>query len=112
MDVVVVPSLGEPFGNVNLEAMALSKPVVAFDSGGNPEVVVHGETGLLASAGNADKMADMIVRLLSDPALRGRMGSAGRRRVEQEFGIDRFVNGLLAVYDAALGRTRVPEVQS
>jgi glycosyltransferase involved in cell wall biosynthesis len=57
-------------------------------------------------------MADMIVRLVSDPALRARMGSAGRRRVEHEFGIDRYINGVLAVYDAALGRSQALEAQS
>jgi glycosyltransferase involved in cell wall biosynthesis len=112
MDVVVVPFGSESFGFVNLEAMALSKPVVAFDSGGIPEVVAHGETGLLADPGNEVEMADMIVRLVSDPALRARMGSAGRRRVEHEFGIDRYINGVLAVYDAALGRSQALEAQS
>lgn len=55
MDIVVVPSLGEPFGFVNLEAMALGKPVVAFASGGIPEVISDGETGLLADPGNTKK---------------------------------------------------------
>jgi glycosyltransferase involved in cell wall biosynthesis len=112
MDVVVVPFGGESFGFVNLEAMALSKPVVSFDSGGMPEVIANGVTGLLASPGNADEMANMVVRLVSDPALRARMGSAGRRRVEREFGLDRYINGLLAVYDAARSQTHVIEVQS
>lgn len=57
-------------------------------------------------------MADMIVRLVSNPAMRSRMGSAGRRRVEQKFGIDRFVHGLVAVYDLALSRPRALEAQS
>jgi alpha-maltose-1-phosphate synthase len=96
--VFCVPSVYEPFGIINLEAMACGVPVVASAVGGIPEVVVEGETGLLVAVElqpgqfepvepdrfSAD-LADAINRLLADPAERQRMGKAGRQRVEREF---------------------------
>ncbi|HWP29017.1 MAG TPA: glycogen synthase [Chloroflexota bacterium] len=93
------PSIYEPFGIINLEAMACGTPVVASAVGGIPEVVVDGETGILVPleqqaespfepldpARFSHDLASAINRLLRDPALRERMGQAGRRRVETLF---------------------------
>ena len=64
-----------------LEAQASAKPVVAFDVGGVNEAVRNGETGLLVKRGSTDKLADAIMKLLSDTALREKMGANGRRFV-------------------------------
>jgi len=97
--VFCVPSIYEPFGIINLEAMACATPVVASVVGGIPEVVVNGETGILVPLEqqpvapfepvdpgrfSAD-LAAAINKLLRDPALREQMGRAGRRRVEEKF---------------------------
>ncbi|HET9051298.1 MAG TPA: glycogen synthase, partial [Candidatus Dormibacteraeota bacterium] len=99
-DVLVCPSVYEPFGLVNLEAMACETPVVATAVGGIPEVVVDGETGLLVPAAIAERagagdvhafaelageLAQRIDAVLADPAAARRMGEAGRRRVVERF---------------------------
>lgn len=84
-DLYTMPSDDEPFGVVFLEAMAMRKPVVALANGGTPEVVEHGRSGLLAPPGDTARLAEHILTLTSDPALRQRMGACGRQRVEQCF---------------------------
>ena len=73
-DVVVVPSLAEPFGTVAAEAAAAGVPVVASRVGGLPEVVLDGETGLLVEPGDARALSEAVVALLGDAALRDRLG--------------------------------------
>ncbi len=92
------PSVYEPFGIINLEAMACRAPVVASATGGILEVVVDGETGYLVPFGQdpvtgfprhpetfAKDLADRILQLLQDPEKCRRFGDAGRRRVEEKF---------------------------
>jgi glycosyltransferase involved in cell wall biosynthesis len=102
LDVFVHPSWEEPFGMVFLEAMAMRKPVVAWESGGAPEVVVHGETGLLVERGSVAALADGVRTLLRDEPLRRRMGDAGRRRVEHVFIPERMCEGTLGAYRTTL----------
>jgi glycosyltransferase involved in cell wall biosynthesis len=83
--VVVVPSLGEGFGMVALEAMERARPVVASDVGGLPEIVVDGETGLVVPAGDAEALAEAIVALAGDPARAAALGEAGRARALESF---------------------------
>lgn len=97
-DVFAMPSLGEPFGLVFAEAMAMERPVVALDSGGTPEVVVHGSTGLLSEPGDLDGLTANLAALLADPARRSRMGALGRRRVEERFTIRRMADDVATVY--------------
>jgi glycosyltransferase involved in cell wall biosynthesis len=84
-DVFAMASFEEPFGLVFAEAMAMKRPVVALQTGGIPEVVDHGVTGLLSAPNDVGDLAANIATLLRDPALRARMGENGRRRVEAEF---------------------------
>jgi glycosyltransferase involved in cell wall biosynthesis len=77
----VVPSIWpEPQALVTLEAMACGRPVVASATGGLPEAVIDGETGLLVPAGDVGALRDGLRALLSDPMLRRRLGEAARRR--------------------------------
>ncbi|NUZ05158.1 glycosyltransferase [Schlegelella sp. ID0723] len=90
----------EGFGLVLLEAMALGKPIVATAVGGVPEVVVDGHTGLLHSAGDADRLAEHIVALLRDPARAATMGAAGRQRVATSFSPAETAREIVGVYRA------------
>lgn len=89
MDVFVHPGDPEPFGLVNIEAMAMSKPVVAFAHGALPEIVVDGETGMLVTPGNEDAMARAITRLWEEPDKVKAMGRRGRERVASRFTAER-----------------------
>ena len=99
----VLPSRHEPFGLVNLEAMAAGKAVVASRVGGVPEIVVDEETGLLIPAEDVSALAGALARLAGDPGLRGRFGAAGHRRAEL-FAWPTVVERYLAVYERVLGR--------
>lgn len=85
-DVIVVPSRWqEPLGLINLEAGACRKPVIATRVGGIPEVIIDGVNGYLIEAGDIGAMAARVKLLIDDPALRTRMGEAGRAEVEKNF---------------------------
>jgi glycosyltransferase involved in cell wall biosynthesis len=83
--IVVVPSMGEGFGMVALEAMERGRPVVAADIGGLGELVEHEVTGLLVPPGEASPLAQALERLGGDLELAARMGEAGRRRALERF---------------------------
>jgi len=100
--IVVVPSLGEGFGMVALEAMERSRPVVASAVGGLPEIVADGETGLVVPAGEADALADAIATLAGDLPRAAAMGRAGRERVVSTFTPERCVERTEELYVGAL----------
>jgi N-acetyl-alpha-D-glucosaminyl L-malate synthase BshA len=100
----LLPSESESFGLAALEAMSCGVPVVASDVGGVPEVVSHGETGLLAPVGDVAAMATHVVRLLEDPALRRRLAHAARRRAETVFPLRPTVARYEALYRRLLRR--------
>jgi glycosyltransferase involved in cell wall biosynthesis len=83
--IVVVPSMGEGFGMVALEAMERSRPVIAAEIGGLGELVEDGVTGRLVAPGEAGPLADAIVELASDLDLAAEMGRAGRERALEQF---------------------------
>ena len=96
------PSIYEPFGIINLEAMACETPVVASSVGGITEVVVDEETGFLVEPGNSQGLAEALNKLLSDRDLACAMGKAGRQRVEQHFSWDSIARQTLDVYEALI----------
>lgn len=85
MDIFMHPGDAEPFGLVNIEAMAMARPVVAFAHGALPEIVVDGMTGLLVPPGDEETLAKVILPLLQDPVQRRRLGIAGRERAQTCF---------------------------
>jgi glycosyltransferase involved in cell wall biosynthesis len=100
--VVVVPSLGEGFGMVALEAMERARPVIASAVGGLPEIVADGETGIVVSPADAEALADAIVSLAADLPRAAAMGSAGRSRALAEFTPERCVERVEELYVRAL----------
>ena len=102
--VFVCPSVYEPLGIVNLEAMACATAVVASDVGGIPEVVANGETGLLVHYDAADpcgfetRLADAVNTLAADPEKAERFGKAGRERCIDEFSWARIAEQTLEIY--------------
>jgi len=88
MDLFVHPGDPEPFGLVNLEAMAMAKPVVAFAHGALPEIVEQNVTGVLVPPNDEDACAAAIVEMLRTPTRMEALGAAGRARVEVLFQID------------------------
>lgn len=97
-DLFVMSSVTEGLGSAVLDAMAMGHAVVGTEAGGIPEAVVPYETGLLVDPGNAKALAAAMVKVLKNPDLRKKYGEAGRKRVEEHFGVDRLVEGTLAVY--------------
>ena len=96
--VFVCPSIYEPLGIVNLEAMACGTAVVASRIGGIPEVVVDGETGLLVPSEDPDALAVAINELVASPERAAAMGEAGRRRAVADFGWDRIAAQTVELY--------------
>lgn len=84
-EVFACPSVYEPFGIINLEAMACKTPVVASATGGIKEVVIHDETGFLVEPGSPEELAKYINILLNNKELAIKFGENGRRRVEEMF---------------------------
>jgi alpha-maltose-1-phosphate synthase len=106
--VFVCPSVYEPLGIVNLEAMACGTAVVASAVGGIPEVVQDGRTGLLVPYEDKDPaafeaaLAAAVDQVVADPALATRMGKAGRERAVREFGWDAVARRTVGVYEQIL----------
>lgn len=91
MDILVVPSLSEGFSNTILEALYMRRPVLATKVGGNPEVIIQGETGILIPPKNSFEMAKKIITLLNDKNLSTKLGENGRKLVSKKFIINKMV---------------------
>lgn len=102
MDLFVHPGDPEPFGLVNIEAMAAGVPVVAFAHGALPEIVDDGVTGRLIPPGDQRAMVRAILDLLSDVSVREEMGRAARERAAERFSIERVIVDIEAVLQASV----------
>lgn len=103
-DLLVLSSREEGMPVAALEAMMQSRAVVATRVGGTPEVVVDGVTGLLAPPEDAGGLAAALLRMISDGALRRRMGEAGRTRALADFTVEQMADRTLALYGQLLAR--------
>ena len=101
-DIFVHPALAEGLGVAALKAAAAGVPVVGFEAGGLPEAVVDGETGILVAPGDAAALREAIAALLDDESLRMRLGSAGRKRMQQDFSIATMATMHVALYESVI----------
>lgn len=101
-DVFVLPSLSEGSSNVLLEAMAAKVPIAATRVGGNSEIILQNETGLLVPAGDIKRLAEAIARLLAEPNLASRLAEAAFVRAMDEFSVESYRHRLLGFYAESL----------
>lgn len=104
IDLLVLPSSYEPFGRVAIEAMLAGRPVVGSAVDGIPEIIIDGETGLLAPPQSPDRLAQAIITILQDPELASRMGAAGYARAREHFSSEQYRNKIQKIYEAVMGK--------
>jgi glycosyltransferase involved in cell wall biosynthesis len=119
IDVMCLPSHREPFGQVYVEAALAEKPVIACNAGGAPEIIAHGETGLLVPppespgadepASNITALAEAILTLVEDRAGAVAMGRRGREFALERFAWPQYLTGLTQLYCRVLGRERMAD---
>jgi len=109
-DIGILCSHEEGFSNAVLEGMAAGLPMIVTRVGGNAEATRDGETGLVVEPRDPKGLATAILRLAGHQALRARMGAAGRQRVHEQFGVDRFVRSHAALYAALEADKRPADV--
>lgn len=103
--ICVFPSLYEPFGNTALEAMACGKPVVTTNTGGFPEFIEDGVSGLLVPPGDHSLLTNAICKLLENKDLRDRLGQNARRKLEENFNFNKIARATLSIYEQVIQRT-------
>ena len=103
LDIMVLPTLGEAFPKVILEAMGAGVPVIASAVGGIPEIIDHNVNGVLLPAGDAAALGDALVDLLNQPEKRQRLAFEGLRTVREGFSVQTQIAKITTVYDTLLG---------
>jgi len=99
-DIFILPSISEGVSNTILEAMACGLPVIANRVGGNPELIVEGETGILCSSGDHTGLADAVQFYMKNPEILKQHGAAGHARVIDNFSIGEMVRNYMKLYDS------------
>jgi glycosyltransferase involved in cell wall biosynthesis len=102
LDVFVLPSINEGISNTALEAMASGLPVIATRVGGNPEIVLDGETGLLCGRSTPDSLADAMEHYWRNADVARLHGAAGRARAVERFSLDSMMRSYVGLYDELL----------
>ena len=102
MDVCIVPSVEEPLGMVAIEALAAGTPCVVTDSGGLPEIIRHGENGLMVPRKNPPALAKAVCQLLSDPAGYRQLVQNGRRTVAEQFSPRTLTNKIVNIFERVI----------
>ncbi len=103
LDILVIPSEGEPFGRTALEAMAMGIPVVGADSGGLPEIIRHQHNGLLYPCGDTDALAQTLLKLMDEPARRHTLAENARIDVVQRFSMSQYVKHMTRILEKVAG---------
>ena len=104
-DAVVAPGVDEPLGRAIIEPMLIGTPVVAADHGGNPEILTHGETGLLVQADDPKAFAAATITLLENPNYATRLTLAAQASARERFSREKHVQTLLHIYREVVART-------
>ena len=107
-DVYVLPSINEGISNSLLEAMANGLPVVATATGGNPEVIVDGESGLLVPVGDSERLAKTLLDLQANSDRRVELGQGALRRVSEHFSMDAMVRNYSQMYEGLVSVVTAP----
>jgi sugar transferase (PEP-CTERM/EpsH1 system associated) len=108
LDVYVLPSVSEGISNSLLEAMATGLPVVATATGGNPEVIIDGESGLLFPVGDSERLANILLELGAKKDQRIQLGQRALRRVADNFSIDSMVRNYSQMYESLVSVVPAP----
>ncbi|WP_046117645.1 glycosyltransferase family 4 protein [Ensifer aridi] len=105
LDALLVTAVNEPLGRTLVEAMLLGTPVIATDSGGNPEVVEDGETGMLVRPDDPDEFAKACLALFNNSAYHDHMVETARIEARVRFSVERHVHAITSVYEELIGTT-------
>jgi glycosyltransferase involved in cell wall biosynthesis len=104
LDVMVMPTMSEGLGTIILDAICAGTVVMASDVGGVPEIIVHGETGLLFPVGDVEALKINLIRLIEDQALRTRLNGQAAKHVAQNFSLESMIQGNVAIYKALMDK--------
>lgn len=106
LDLFLLPSLFEALSNALMSAMAYALPSIAFNCGGPAEIIEDGKSGLLVEVGNVNALTASIARMLDSPEFAKMIGMQGRERIQENFSVEKMVDGMIRVYESC--DTRVP----